>query len=99
MVQSSGLTLVFQMPAVTHRRVETSIAAQYHFVAADGTEVLYLAGRDVGDSSTLLRPHASRFWLIAGGNPTIMQTVLAILAARWSLQWHVSAEKGQRTDV
>lgn len=89
-LQEHGFTLVFQMHGITRRHTETSIPAQYHFTSPDGTEILYLAGRDVGDRYTRLRPHASRFWVIMGNNPTVAHTVMTVLAARFGLQWQES---------
>ena len=82
-----GFRLTFTMPAVKRRLTQTSLPAQYHFQGPDGMELLYLAGRDVGNEQRRLPPHQSRFWAVAGSSPQTYTSVLAALAKHWALQW------------
>jgi len=95
LLREFGLKLTFTMKAVARRRVETSIAAQYHFEGPDGAEILYLAGRDVGDGEVRLPPHASRFWAIAGADLGMYRKVISALSGKWALQWKPTGETGK----
>ncbi len=86
-LQGFGFQLTFSMKAAVRRTTTVSIPAQYHFDDPDGTEILYLAGRDVGDEKTRLPRHESRFWAFSGADSTRYQLVISILANRWTLHW------------
>jgi hypothetical protein len=89
-LQNFGLSLTFTMKAVIRRTAQVSIPAQYHFEGPDGTEILYLAGRDVGDGQIRLPRHRSRFWAIPGADPERYRQVTAALAIQWALHWQRS---------
>ena len=85
-----GFHLDFQMDEQRDHPYELPpLAAQYHYKDAHGTEVIYLAGRDLpmNEDGYALPPHDSRFWLYAGGNAQTFQVVAATLALQWRLTW------------
>ena len=86
-LQGFGFQSTFTMKAVVRRKTTVSIPAQYHFEGPDGMEILYLAGRDVGDEKTRLPRHESRFWAFPGADSTRYRLVISILASRWTLHW------------
>lgn len=79
------------------------LPAQYHFEDDWGTQVLFLAGPDTplladdrdGDDDEDELPagcasypfHASRFWLIPGGNALTTRRVQEALAAQLAFRW------------
>jgi hypothetical protein len=84
-----GFRLDFQMDA---QRSHTShlplLPAQYHYRdASSGTEVIYLAGRDMALDGKTFPPHASRFWLYAGADTEAFTLVLTTLAQHYRLVW------------
>jgi hypothetical protein len=84
-----GFRLDFQMDA---QRSHTShlplLPAQYHYKdASSGTEVIYLAGRDLALDGQPLPRHASRFWLYAGADSEVFTRVLTTLAQCYQLTW------------
>src|SRR5436305_461002 len=60
-----GFSLDFQLDAQYTSQLPL-LPAQYHYQDVCGTEVIYLAGRDVALDGEQFPPHASRFWLYAG---------------------------------
>ena len=83
-----GLHLDFQLDAQrSHTSHLPPLPAQYHYTDAFGTEVIYLAGRDLALDGQSLPPHASRFWLYAGADAEAFTFVLSTLAQRYRLVW------------
>lgn len=91
---SLDFRLVFSMPCQGSQDTLPPLPAQYHYRDRQGTEVIYLAGRDspllTGELS--LPPHESRFWLSRGGSDSdTFRLVRARLAGRWHFQWKKAA--------
>ena len=83
-----GFGLDFQLDAQpSHTSPLPPLPAQYHYKDACGTEVIYLAGRDLALDGQSLPPHASRFWLYAGADAEAFARVLTTLAQRYRLVW------------
>lgn len=102
LLQDLGFHLAFFLPADKANASMSDylppLAAQYHFEDEIGTSVAYLAGVDAAcladdkdDPEEPVRyrypPHASRFWLIAGGRELVVWRVRDALAVRWNLRW------------
>ena len=86
-LQSLDLRLTFQMDAIIYPAYAQTadLPAQYHYRHSDGTEVIYLAGQDTPTDGVRFPPHASRWWLVAGSNPSVFQQVVDTLGALWQL--------------
>src|SRR5258706_16403175 len=86
-----GFRLDFQMDAQrSHDSHLPPLPAQYHYKdASSGTEVIYLAGRDMALDGKPLPPHASRFWLYAGADTETFTLALSTLALHYRLAWCV----------
>ncbi len=85
-----GFHLDFQMEEQhDHRSQFPPLPAQYHFKDAQGTEVIYLAGKDspLNEDGESLPPHASRFWLYAGAQREGFQSALSSLALAFHFTW------------
>jgi hypothetical protein len=83
-----GFHLDFQLDAQrSHTSPLPPLPAQYHYKDTCGTEVIYLAGRDLALDGQSLPPHASRFWLYAGADKEAFTWVLTTLAQRYRLVW------------
>ena len=91
-LQALGCQLTFQMRARIYPAYSATpdLPAQYHYSTAQGTEVIYLAGRDVGTEGERLPDHASRFWLFPGADSDVSQRVASCLALSWRLSWQRS---------
>lgn len=87
-----GFRLVFEMKAVIYPAYAHTpdLPAQYHYKDEDGTEVIYLAGRDTPCDGERFPSHASRFWLSPGAHLLVYRRVAHLLAATWSLCWKPS---------
>jgi hypothetical protein len=85
-----GFSLTFQMegsPAYPSDNIP-ALPAQYHYQDAYGTEVIYLAGRDIPPEDGLhYLPHCSRFWVYPGARSEAYQQVIASITARWFVMW------------
>jgi len=88
-MQSLDLRLTFQMDAILSPAYSQTadLPAQYHYRHRDGTEVIYLSGQDVPMNGVSFPPHASRWWLVAGSNPSVSRQVVDTLGALWQLSW------------
>ena len=75
------------------------VPAQFHFRDAHGTEVIYLAGKDVGEEGECLPSHASRFWLYPGVDAAAAHLVAQFCATKWRLSWQHSARAQKREAV
>jgi hypothetical protein len=85
-----GFTLTFFMEEQTFPAYSATppIPPQYHYRhQTDGTEVIYLAGKDAGDEEERLPAHASRFWIYPGASSQSMHLVAQWCAAKWHLSW------------
>jgi hypothetical protein len=83
-----GFRLDFQLDAQpSHTSPLPPLPAQYHYKDACGTEVIYLAGRDLALDGQSLPPHASRFWLYTGADSEAFTLVRSTLAQRYRLVW------------
>ena len=97
-----GFTLTFQMdkqvfPAYA---LTPPIPAQWHFREEhDGTEVIYLEGKDSAVDGERLPLHAARFWVFPGASPAATLAVTQMLAARWQLSCQRSSPTHKRADV
>ena len=89
LLASLGFQLDFQLDAQrSHTSPLPPLPAQYHYKdASSGTEVIYLAGRDLALDGQPLPRHASRFWLYAGADSEVFTRVLTTLAQRYQLTW------------
>ena len=88
MLATLGFHLDFKLDAQrSHTSPLLPLPAQYHYQDACGTEVIYLAGRDMALDGKSLPPHASRFWLYAGANAQAFQLAALTLALHWRLAW------------
>ena len=84
-----GFRLEFQLDAQrSHTSPLPPLPAQYHYKdASSGTEVIYLAGRDLALDGQPLPRHASRFWLYAGADTEAFMLAMSTLASRYRLAW------------
>ncbi len=87
-LQAAGFALTFHMDAVPSDCAGMPpLPAQYHYRDRCGSEVIYLAGRDVDPDGAQLPEHASRFWLYPGTDAQAAQWVAHVLAVTWSFTW------------
>jgi hypothetical protein len=75
------------------------VPAQYHFRDAHGTEVIYLAGEDVGEEGESLPSHASRFWLYPGTDAAAAHLAAQFCATKWPLTWRRTPKEQQSEAV
>ena len=96
-----GFRLEFQLDAQrSHTSPLPPLPAQYHYKdASSGTEVIYLAGRDLALDGKPLPPHASRFWLYAGAEAEAFTLVLTTLAQRYRLVWREPSTQTVQQEV
>ena len=90
-----GFRLVFSLPAQRSQGSLPELPAQYHYRDGQGSEVIYLAGRDsplhTGELS--LPFHESRFWLSRGASGAAAFELIRLgLARHWRLQWQQGEE-------
>jgi hypothetical protein len=99
LLQAVGFTLTFHMDAVPSACAGApALPAQYHYQDKNGSEVIFLAGRDVEDPDGVQLPeHASRFWIYPGADAGAARWVANMLATRWSFAWR--SESPARQDV
>jgi hypothetical protein len=90
LLQGLGFQLTFHMDAVTYPVSSStpSLPAQFHFSDEQGTDVIFLAGKDTPMDGERFPPHASRFWVAPGADTAAYQRVVQALASRWMLTWH-----------
>jgi len=93
LLQRFGFALVFQMNArVSSSAGVPDLPAQYHYRAGNGTEVIYLAGRDANVDGERLPAHASRFWLSPGKDERAYRNVASALATTFRFFWRYERE-------
>jgi len=85
-LEGLGFFLDFDMPAKKYGYC-AALAAQYHYKDRDGTEIIYLAGRDIADGIVRYPPHASRWWLYPGNSQYQYNLAVQELSQKWQLQW------------
>jgi hypothetical protein len=84
----------------SHTSHPPPLPAQYHYKDdGHGTEVIYLAGRDVPLEGESFPPHASRFWLYPGADFHACQLAAATLGRQWRLAWLHPVEQEKREEV
>ena len=101
-LHTMGFTLVFQMPACipSASSAVAPLPAQFHYERADGTEVIYLAGRDTPLEDGEVFPfHASRFWLYAGADAQVFQLAMSTLALSYQFTWCAPCEYAAHEEV
>ena len=93
-LQAYGFRLSFEMKADAERAYLhlPPLPAQFHYDGPSGISVVYLAGKDYDEANhqpvpSCIKQYASRFWLYAGGNPTMYEQMKQVLATRYSLSW------------
>jgi hypothetical protein len=86
-LQRFGFRLTFQMDALTSppSSATPALPAQFHYEDDQGTQVIYLAGHDTDPDGRWLPPHASRWWIFAGGYPMVAKQVAHVLTSTWPL--------------
>jgi hypothetical protein len=97
-----GFHLDFQMEEQRDHQYELPpLPAQFHFTDLEGTEVMYLAGRDfpLNDEGESLPSHASRFWLYAGAQREVFQRAMSNLALAFQFTWRVPCEDATYEEV
>ncbi len=97
LLQTLGFELIFHMDIDASPEYEhvPPLPAQFHFQDEHGTEVIFLAGRDVDLDGLQLPEHASRFWLYAGADTKFYQRTAHVLAVKWSLRWRAESQVSQ----
>jgi hypothetical protein len=89
-MRTMGFRLVFQLPAYLPSACSAvaPLPAQFHYERPDGVSVIYLAGPDRAvEEGKRFPPHASRWWVYAGSDPSALGQVLQALAITWSCTW------------
>jgi hypothetical protein len=96
-----GFTLAFTMEEQCFPAYSKTppIPAQFHYRDEHGTEVIYLAGTDVGEEGEHLPLHASRFWIYPGAQVTAAQLAAQFCATRWRLAWRHPNQGQEREAV
>ena len=89
LLEQLGFRLAFQMDAVRYPvwSATPDLPAQFHFRDEQGTEVVFLAGKDTPIEGEHFPPHASRFWIYPGADLAPPQRTEQALASRWVLTW------------
>jgi hypothetical protein len=72
-----------------------SLPAQFHFRDRYGTEVIFLAGRDVELDGVRFPAHTSRFWMYPGADTSAFRRIAHALALRWSFRWQPAMQVRQ----
>jgi hypothetical protein len=93
-----GFSLDFQLDT-QHTSQLAPLPAQYHYKDASGTEVIYLAGRDVALDGEQFPPHASRFWLYAGADTQAFTRAMSTLALHYRLTWRGPSAQAIQKEV
>lgn len=91
-LQPFGFHLTFHMNAIHYPAYSATpgLPAQYHYRTKQGTELIYLAGKDADMDGIHLPDHASRFWLFPGPDLNVYQQVASCLALKWQCTWQES---------
>ncbi len=88
-----GFRLVFQLPAYQPSATSevAPLPAQFHYERSDGMSVIYLAGPDRAEQEEeRFPPHASRWWVYTGSDPSALGYITRILTLKWSCTWRRS---------
>ncbi|GCE18678.1 hypothetical protein [Dictyobacter kobayashii] len=96
MLEPLGLSLQFQS-AVSISYSAPYLPAQYHYQGAQGTEVIFLAGKDTPENGTRFPPHRSRWWIYRGASHYAFNLVAQEIAARWGIDWLDNQESAQHS--
>lgn len=84
-----GFVQTFALPAQPARYGDPAEPAQHHFEdSRTGTQVVFLAGRDMSRKGNRLPPHQSCFLVYIGADPSILTRVRLALAQHWTCSWH-----------
>ena len=95
-LQAAGFALTFHMDAVPSACAGAPpLPAQYHYQDKNGSEVIFLAGRDADPDGVQLPEHASRFWIHPGADGGATRWVAHVLAVKWSLTWQAVSQARQ----
>ena len=96
-----GFHLDFQMDEQhAHQYELPPLPAQYHYKdAAHGTEVIYLAGRDIALDGEAFPFHASRFWLYVGADTGAFTRIMTRLSLQYRLTWSKPHALASRKEV
>ena len=86
LLKGLGFTLDFQRPAKRYRHC-ASLPAQFHYRDEQGTEIIYLAGKDNEGGRWDTPIHASRWWIYPGSSQYQYNRVVQELAQKWQLRW------------
>jgi len=87
LLKGLGFTLDFQRPAKRYRNCP-SLPAQFHYRDEQGTEVIFLAGKDTPDGIANKHPnHASRWWIYPGNSQYGYTLAVKELAQEYQLSW------------
>lgn len=89
LLQGLGFQLTFQMDAVIYpvSSATPDLPAQFHFSDEQGTDVIFLAGKDTPMDGEHFPTHACRFWVSPGADPFAYRRIVQVLATRWVLIW------------
>jgi hypothetical protein len=93
-----GFSLDFQLDAQRTSQLPP-LPAQYHYKDICGTEVIYLAGRDVALDGEQFPPHTSRFWLYAGADTGAFTRVMTRLSLQYRLTWRNPPAQASQKEV
>jgi hypothetical protein len=89
-MHTMGFRLVFQLPAYQPSATSAvaPLPAQFHYERPDGMSIIYLAGPDrAEDEGERFPPHASRWWVYVGSDPSALRQVTHALSIKWSCTW------------
>ena len=96
-LQELGFRLSFQMDAIVYPTYTqlSDLPAQYHYQNDQGTEVIYLHGRDTDPDGLPFPAHASRFWVYCGRDERASRRIVQGLAQRWVCSWRRLSQRCQ----
>jgi hypothetical protein len=89
-LEELGFRLVFEMHASTFSKNSQlpTLPAQYHYRDTDGTELIFLAGKDHPEQDMPRFPlHSSHWWLYAGSSQYAYNLVAQVLSTKFGLDW------------
>jgi len=92
-LEELGFRLAFHLESKTFakrgRATLPSLPAQYHYRDADGTELIFLAGKDHPEQDMPRLPaHASRWWLYPGTSQCNYNLVAQVTSEKFGLDWN-----------
>ncbi len=96
-LQELGFRLSFQMDIIVYPAYSQllDLPAQYHYRDEQGTEVIYLHGRDTDPDGLPLPEHASRFWVYCGRDERAYRRIAKVLVHRWACTWRRLSQRCQ----